>query len=131
MQTKHRKRENKMKKLNELNYREQAELAELLEAWLSEYTTEVIERVTPKVEEIINDDMSMMMLRELKARQEDEAKDRRDSFESLIRHQARGEDNRLTLDCLHSHPLSHSGAYRHLLYDLYINPRPYAKESAD
>lgn len=92
MQTKHRKRENKMKKLNELNYKEQTELAELLEAWLSEYITEVIEWVTPKVEEIINDDMSMMMLRELKARQEDEKRDRVNSFESLIRHQARGED---------------------------------------
>lgn len=120
-----------MKKLNELNYREQMELAELLEAWLSEYTTAVIEKVIPQLEEIINDEMSMMMLRELKARQEDEAKDRRNSFEMLIRYQAKGEDQSLTLECLHSHPLSHSGAYRHLLYDLYISPRPYAKESAN
>lgn len=120
-----------MKKLNELNYTEQKELAELLEAWLSKYTEKVIADVMPKVETIINDEMSMMMLRELKARQEDEAKDRRDSFEMLIRYQAKGEDQSLTLECLHSHPLSHSGAYRHLLYDLYISPRPYAKESAD
>ena len=122
-----------MKKLNEMNAKEQKELAELLEAWLGGYTEEVISRVMGQINEIIENPMTMMMLRELKARREKEKAERVDSFRWIIGGIERNDQDCIDrhIDNFHNHCLTNSGSYRDVLHDLYINPKRYAEKSAD
>ena len=119
-----------MKKINELNYNEENELSELLEAWLGTYTSEVVAKVMPQIEEIINNDLTMMMLRELKARQDKEKADRAQTFRFTLwsMKENNEESVKIHIDGLHNHVLEHSGAYRHILHDLYITPTRYWEE---
>lgn len=107
-----------MKKLNQLTYDERKELSELLEAWLGCYVEEVIEKVMGQLEEIINNPMTMMMLRELKKRMEEEKKKRIDSFYWMVLDAS--EDEEFDEHCVHNHCMQHSKSYRDVLYDIYI-----------
>ena len=104
-----------MKKFNELSRDERKEVSELFANWLNDYTDEVIKKVMQKADEIINNDMAMMLLKELKERDEKERREFTysirnllDDYESFACHSAR-------LNCL-----THAGSYRDVLYDMYI-----------
>lgn len=103
------------KKFNELKLEERKEIAELFTNWLGKYTDEVIKKVLERADEIINNEMAMHLLRELKARDEKEYSELTDSirflmedFESFSGHDAR------------STCLTHAKSYRDVLYDMYI-----------
>lgn len=104
-----------MKKYNELELNERKELNELFANWLKNYTHEVIADVMAKAEEIINNETSMHLLRELYKREQAETKEFTRSIESYLRnYEGHKEYNP------HNHVLEHSEAYRYVLYDTYI-----------
>ena len=104
-----------MKKFEELNYNEQQEITELFATWLDMYSEEVIMRVMARSEEIINNEFSMNLLRELKARKEEERKDFSRSINNLFTHFDTFKEYNP-----HSHPLTHANSYRDILHDMYI-----------
>lgn len=104
-----------MKRFAEMDYTEKNEIAALFAAWLKRYTHKVIVAVMERSDEIIANEFAMGLLRELKARQEVEEKEFANEMYYLLD------------DCEsfkeydpHSHPLTHSGSYRDILYDMYI-----------
>ena len=104
-----------MKTFEALTYTEKEEIAALFAAWLKPYTHEVIVKVMERREEILNNDFTMNLLRELKTRQEIEAKE----FTGDIRLMFGNFDEFKQYDP-HNHPITHSGSYRDILYDMYI-----------
>ena len=104
-----------MKKFDELNYEERQEIAKLFSTWLGTYTHEVIVKVIAKSEEIINNDFTMNLLRELKERTEKEKEDLNYSFYNLLG----CFDGYKEFDP-HNNPLTHASSYRDILYDMYI-----------
>ena len=104
-----------MKKFAELNYNEQEEIAELFATWLKNYTHEVIIKVMEKREEIINNEFTMNLLRELKTRTEEEGKDFGRSIRNLL-----GNFDTFKEYDPHNHPLTHAKSYRDILHDMYI-----------
>ena len=59
-------------KIEEMSMEERNEVCELLATWLEPYTQEVIVRVMERREEIINNEFAMMLLKQLKEREEKE-----------------------------------------------------------
>ena len=104
-----------MKEFKNLDRAEQKEIVELFTVWLSKYTHEVVCKVMERADEIINDKFTIKLLVELRDRQETEAKDFNTSIASLL-------DDYDTFKefNVHNHPLTHSGSYRDILYDMYI-----------
>lgn len=101
-----------MEKYKEMNYAEQMEITEILWSWLKDYTDEVINFIlTEKIDEILNSDSSMHLLRELHERQQKETKDHISSLRFGIEYGNKFE----RLDVLY-----HSKSYRDILWDLYI-----------
>lgn len=105
-------------KLKDMDYKTRNELAELLEAWLYMYTDECVVRVMNRLDEITENEMAMHMLRELKKRQEEEKKQRKDAIGFLFYRLQEGKIN--DAGTFHNHCLEHSSSYRDVLYDLYI-----------
>ena len=106
-----------MRKFNELDYTEQKEIAALFYNWLKDYSEEVIKYVLPKTDEILSNDMAMMMIRELKEREE---KENSELFND-IRHMMEDYDT-WSKHSLRNNCLTHAGSYRNVLYDMYIRP---------
>lgn len=104
-----------MKHFNDLDFTERNEIVELFAYWLKPYTREVIKNVLCRVNEIINNDFVMNMLRELKTREEKE----RNDFLSSIGSMMYDFDTFSEFDP-HNHPITHAGSYRDILYDMYI-----------
>lgn len=100
-------------KYAEMKLDQRKEIAELFENWLSMYTDKVISQVAVRADEILNDEFSMKLIRELKVREDKEKEDRIRDFKYILNGEgdARG---------VHNHPLTHSGSYRDVLYDMYI-----------
>ena len=100
-----------MKKFKDLNQKECEKTLKLLINWLKDYTDEVIKFVLPKIDEIINNDAVMFMLKTLL---EEEEKDAREfnlnlGF-ALVGDKIDNFQNRF----------SNASKYRHVLYELYI-----------
>lgn len=104
-----------MKKIKDMGLDERKEICELLANWLEPYTGEVVVKVMAKREEIINNEFTMMLLTELKAREDKERTEFLHSIGSLFSVY----DNYKEYDP-HNHPLEHAKSYRDVLYDLYI-----------
>ena len=104
-----------MKKFEEMNNEEMNEVSELFASWLGAYTHEVIVKVLERREEIVNNEFTMSLLRELHDR---EAKERHD-FTVRIGSLLLDLDGFAQYDS-HSHPLTHAKSYRDVLYDMYI-----------
>ena len=104
-----------MKKYEEMDYNEKKEIASLFSVWLQAYTHEVIVKVIARRDEIINNDVAMSMIKELKVRSEQEQKD----FESSIRFMI---DDIKTFSQFdpHNHVVTHAKSYRDVLYDMFI-----------
>ena len=85
--------------------------------WLRKYSHEAIMRAMARRDEIVQNDHAMMMLRELLEREADEAKDFERSIDMLFR-----DFDTFEQYDPHNHALSHSEAYRAVLYDMYIAP---------
>lgn len=103
------------KKFNELKLEERKEIAELFTNWLNDYTDEVIKKVLAKTDEIINNDMAMHLLRELKVRDEKEYSELTDSIRFLMEDYESFAGHNARRTCL-----THAKSYRDVLYDMYI-----------
>lgn len=101
-------------KYAEMELAQRTEIAELFENWLSVYTEKVIGQVAVRADEIINDEFSMNLIRELKVRADKEKEERIWVFKYIL--------NSTDGDAcgVHNHPLTHSKSYRDVLYDMYI-----------
>lgn len=105
-----------MKIFDELPINERKEIVKLFANWLQPYTQEVINKVIQfKKAEIINNDFAMNLLKELKEREEKESVDFAHSIGNLM-----GEFDVFNQYDPHSHPLTHAGSYRDILYDMFI-----------
>ena len=104
-----------MKKFNELKYEEQKEITALFANWLDMYTDEVIKKVLARADEIINNEMAMHLLRELKTRDEKESVDFNRSIRSLLDNYETFAEHKVRATCL-----THANSYRDVLYDMYI-----------
>ena len=104
-----------MKNYNELEYSEREEIKVLFANWLKHYSHEVIVSVFEKRDEIINNEHTMNLLKELCRRDRMEA----DDFENTIDMLFRNYDDFKEFDP-HNHSLTHAGSYRDILYDMYI-----------
>ena len=98
---------------------ERKELLLDLANFCKNYTNEVCNKVIMKFGEIADNDMIKKLLHELRIREEIELND------FVKRFERRFDQYSITLNCdmsynLHSHPLSHAGSYRDVLYDLLI-----------
>ena len=102
-------------KIEEMSMEERNEVCELLATWLEPYTQEVIVRVMERREEIINNEFAMMLLKQLKEREEKEQERFLDNMKSLFNYFDDHKDYNP-----HNHPLEHSNSYRDVLYDMYI-----------
>lgn len=101
-----------MKKIEEMNHIEREEIAEMLLSWLEDYTDDVINRVIPQIDEIINNETAMFMLKELHLRKKEEKDNHIRDLES---HLGVGNFTRWT-------ELTHSRSYGQVLADMYIRP---------
>ena len=99
------------------DYQEQKELAEMLESWLGMYTQDVFNHVMDQMDEIINNESSIRLIRELHERMEAE-KVRR--VEQMYFNMKEFEEKERETHPIHLNPLTHSESYRDVLYDLYI-----------
>lgn len=104
-----------MRKFNEMSYDEREEVVELFANWLDMYTEEVIKKVLAKADEIINNEMAMMLLKELKERDEKECRDFSRSIKHLLDDYEVFAEHKVRATCL-----THAGSYRDVLYDMYI-----------
>lgn len=104
-----------MKEFKNLETLEQKELAELFAVWLRKYTHEVICKVMERANEIINNEFAVKLLVELRDREQTETKEFENSIEMLLQ----SYDDFKEYNS-HNHPLTHSGSYRDILYDMYI-----------
>ena len=104
-----------MKKFEQLTREEKAEITTLIANWLHQYTTKVIVAVLEKRDEIINNEFTVNLLRELKEREEKEKKEFTDTIGWLLRNY----EDYNEFDP-HDHAITHSKSYRDILYDMYI-----------
>lgn len=104
-----------MKEFMHLSFDEQTETADLIANWLRPYTHEVIVKVLERRDEIISNEFTMNLLRELKKRQEDEHRNFNRSIFSLM-----DDFDTFSKYDPHNDALSHAGSYRDVLYDMYI-----------
>lgn len=104
-----------MKTIKEMNLEELEEVTLLFSNWLKNYTHEVIVKVMGRREEIVNNEFTMNLLRELYKREEEERKEFNYSIDSLLR----SYDDFKKYDP-HNHVLEHSKSYRDVLHDMYI-----------
>ena len=104
-----------MKTFEQLERNEKAEMTALIANWLSPYTHNVIVTVLKKREEIINNEFTVNLLKELKIREEKEQTEFANNIGWLLRNY----DNDKDYDP-HNHALTHSKSYRDILYDMYI-----------
>ena len=104
-----------MKEFKNLKPNEQKEIVLLFASWLEPYTTEVIKRVLEKKDEIINNETAMMMIRELKEREEESFK----RFTKSLGYMFEYRDDVWDYDP-HLNVLEHPKSYRDVLYDMYI-----------
>ena len=104
-----------MKRYNEMTWEEKQEVAALFANWLQRYTHECILRAMERREEIINNEFAMMLLKELKVREEAEQKDFGHSIGSLL-----NDFETFKEYDPHIHCTTHAGSYRDILYDMFI-----------
>lgn len=101
-----------MKKIEEMNRIEKEEFAVMLWSWLEDYTDEVINKVLPQVNDILNNETAMFMLKELHLRKKEETESH---IRDLASHLYDGNFTRWT-------SLTHSSSYGNVLADMYIRP---------
>jgi hypothetical protein len=104
-----------MKKFNELDYSEREEVSQLFANWLKDYTHEVIVKVLEKREEIMSNEFTMKMLKELNERESREAIEFQSSISQLLENY-----DYMKRFNPHNHCTTHSKSYRDVLYDMYI-----------
>ena len=104
-----------MKNFEEMNYNERNEIVELFSNWLKDYTHEVIVRVMEKRDEIISNEFSIYLLKELKEREDKEKTDFMRSIGELL-----SDFDSFNKYDPHNYVLTHSQSYRDVLYDMYI-----------
>lgn len=101
-----------MKKFDEYTIEERKEICSYLETWLVMYNNEVINKVLDNIDDIINNEFVMNMLKQLHERTLKEKED----FKRNLRFKL---ENDIDSD-FHNKCLTHSNSYRDVLYDMYI-----------
>ena len=104
-------------------YERSKELAPMFNTWLSAYTAPVISRVMMRYTEIVSDDHTMHLLKELHTREQEEQKDTLRSFQVILQRAEEGTLDPYTdssIEAIHLHCLTHSKSYRDILYDMWI-----------
>ena len=104
-----------MKTWEEMTYEEQKEVTKIFSNWLRPYTDTVIMKVLAIRDQIIENEYAMNLLMELYERQATEYEDFTHSIGSIMR-----DYETFSQYDPHNHPLTHSGSYRDVLYDMYI-----------
>ena len=107
-----------MKEFKDIELKKRKLIGKYISNWLKDYTQEVILRVMEKREEIVNNEFTMNLLKELYVREVKEAEEFTndiilllENFEEFKQYDA------------HSHILTHSKSYRDILYDMYIDKK--------
>lgn len=101
----------------DLTLAERREVMPLLANWLNPYTHKVIiEKVAPRIDEILSTPSTMALLSELMEREQEA----REDFGQGLAHLFDDFETFKDYD-LHNNALSHPEAYRAVLYDLYLN----------
>ena len=101
----------KERELNEKKF-----IGKIVGNWLKDYTQEVILRVLEKRDEIINNEFTMNLLRELYEREQKENEEFNNDITSLLENFEEFKEYDT-----HKHLLTHSKSYRDILYDMYID----------
>ena len=99
----------------ELSFEQKREISELFACWLRPYTHECAMRAMERADEIINNEATLNLLRELKAREEKELENLIGSMDCLL-----GDFETFKQYNIHNNPLSHSTSYRDILHDMYL-----------
>ena len=107
-----------MKRFEDLGFEERKEITLLFANWLKDYSHEVIVNVISQRDEIINNEFTMNMLKELKEREEKEEYDFTHSIGNLL-----DELDTFKEYDPHNHVLTHSRSYRDILRDMYFANR--------
>ena len=105
-----------MKKFEELEFEERKEITLLFANWLKSYTHDVIIEIMEKRDEIINNEFTMNMLRELKEREDKEKIDFEHNIGNLL-----GDFETFKEYNAHNNPITHSSSYRNVLHDMYFS----------
>ena len=105
--------------MKEMTYEEREMMTKLFENWLSGYVDEIIEKVMKRFDEIVNNEFTMNLLKELYERETKEKSERIKSFEWMISDIAE-KGKFIDTHCIHNHCLTHASSYRNVLYDMYI-----------
>lgn len=104
-----------MKTFKDLSFDERKEIAPLLANWLRRYSDSVIKNIAQRIDEIISNEFSMNLLKELYERENKENEDFQHSLCNLFNNF----DIFSEYD-IYNYPLSHSQSYRDVLFDMYI-----------
>lgn len=104
-----------MKKFEEMTFEEQQEVTKLFSVWLGRYADHVIMDVLKRRDEIMESEHAMKLIKELAERSAQESEDFTNSIGSLLR-----DYDTFSKYDPHNHPLTHSGSYRDILYDMFI-----------
>lgn len=104
-----------MKKFEEFKFEERHEIVLLFANWLKQYSNEVVIKLLESRDEIVNNEFTMYLLRELKKREAEEEKDFNNSIGNLLMDYDYFKEYNV-----HVHPLQHADSYRDVLYDMYI-----------
>lgn len=106
-----------MKKFNDRDYSERKEIVQLITNWLKPYTHKVVLRVLERQEEIINDEQTMNLLRELYIRDKKADKELYDRMFLLMEDY---EENKVYDSNYLCELHADSNFVRDMLYDMYI-----------
>ena len=104
-----------MRKYDEMSCEERKEITELFSIWLRPYTNDVVLKVIEKKDNIIADDTAIILLQQLKQREEKELHTFVRNIDNLmVAYDSFKECN------AHYYPTTHSDSYRDVLYDMFI-----------
>lgn len=90
-----------------------------LSNFLKPYTNKIVNRVIKNIDKIIENETICNLLKELRAREEIEAKQFKTDLYFRLRQFLEGDEKSMEYD-IHNNCLTHSNSYRSVLYDLLI-----------
>ena len=107
-------------KLNEMNYTEMKEFAEQLNAWLGVYTNECIERVMDKIDQIVENETAMYMIKKLAEGERYQQDERNRRFTTMLDYIKEGKEIPDCFRHIHGYDIHNTESYRNVLYDMYV-----------
>ena len=96
------------------------QFSDKMRVWLGCYTDEVIHRVLLRMDEIVNDPLTMKLINELYVRTKEVEKRAVSEWRYELMRLAADEEKYENDGLFHLYPQEHPESYRDVLYDLYI-----------